>query len=44
MGTIFWFVVGVIVGLFIPGPYNTTVKTWLVGLWNKIFSKVEAKS
>jgi len=39
MGTIFWFIVGVIVGLFIPGPFNVTIKNQLSSLWNKITGK-----
>lgn len=44
MGTISWFIVGVVVGLFIPGPYNTRVKNYITDIWNKLTNKTNTKS
>ena len=38
----FWFVVGVFVGLLIAGSYNDRIKkikNWVIAMWGKIFSK-----
>lgn len=37
--SIFWFILGVFVGMFIPGPYNEQIKNWVKTTWRRIFSK-----
>lgn len=39
MTEIFWFCLGIIIGLFIPGPYNETIKKGLISIWKKIFQQ-----
>jgi uncharacterized membrane protein YciS (DUF1049 family) len=37
--SIFWLCIGFIIGLFIPGPFNLTIRTVLINLWRKIIGK-----
>lgn len=36
--SIFWFALGILVGLFIPGPFNEAIKNWIKSLWGRITS------
>jgi len=35
MKSLFWFCVGVVVGLFMPTPYGNEIRTWLLNTWHK---------
>ncbi len=38
---LFWVAVGLVIGLFIPGPFNETIKAGLKAAWHKLFLKIE---
>ena len=38
--SIVWLCVGIVIGLFIPGPFNKLIKGWLKSLWTKIIGKL----
>ena len=33
--------VGVFIGLYVPAPYETAVRAWAKGLWDRIVGNVE---
>jgi len=35
--SILWLCIGIVIGLFIPGPFNSVLKGWIKSLWSKIF-------
>lgn len=39
MMLLFWIAVGVIIGLFIPGPFNESIKSVLKSLWHKVIDR-----
>jgi len=39
--TILTFLFGVLIGIFIPGPFNEKIRSALKRLWNKIFKNNE---
>jgi hypothetical protein len=41
--SILWLCIGILIGLFIPGPFNLVIRGWVVSLWNKIFKKTDPK-
>lgn len=34
--SILWLCIGIVIGIFIPGPFNNVVRGWLSNLWSKI--------
>lgn len=41
---VLWLCIGIVIGLFIPGPFNTVIRCWISNLWGKIFKKTEPKN
>jgi len=39
--SILWLCVGVVIGLFIPGPFDKIIRGWLKSLWSKILGKIK---
>lgn len=39
--TLIYLCIGFLVGLFIPSPFDTFIKSWVSTLWGKIFKKVQ---
>jgi hypothetical protein len=42
--SILWLCIGILIGLFIPGPFNQVIRNWVVSLWNRIFKKTDSKN
>jgi hypothetical protein len=34
--SIVWLCIGIVIGLFIPGPFNNLLKGWLKSLWGRV--------
>ena len=39
--SIVWLCIGIVIGLFIPGPFNNIIRGWLVSLWGRVVKKVD---
>ena len=39
--SIFWFVLGITVGIFVPGPFDEVIRNGIKSLFNKIVKKIK---
>jgi hypothetical protein len=42
--SIIWFCLGILIGLFIPGPFNQVIRDRVSSFWNRIFKKTDSKN